>query len=478
MAAVRVLISRGSRHLHDWEEDDSFDLSEEDWRKSSTLWPEDCLKNPSRHPERPKVFLRLDEESLAQGYENDFLAHLIDEVGPHMWGAEIYVLLHREMELISTIIPEEIPRPSPQEMFDLFLEKGVSDVLHWPERAKNLGEAVTRSARRMARISIPDPGRRWRCFVHQPPNLGPQQEVFLHPFLIRSISKLNDENCLVVLQENRDPDQYMKFLEYLSSFRFPGLVMIGVIDRLGHLPPEVLEFCSRKNYELIGFHGLVELYYFLLRLNRGSETSPELLDVAFSIRVKQPTFKSHRPKLLVTHSYSRSAEEDCLAAARDTWELIKELHGVAEIIIYPAVHVIQLADVMDNLQDVFAWVHIGHGREDGLRQSSDELYKSAKYWLSAFGGYGRRSSLSLAVFSSCKSAPVAELFAAAGTGVAIGFRTGIAQDKCSPLTKRVVRAALEWAGSKDRILNEFLMGRGLIEESDENNKPVAYWSRS
>jgi hypothetical protein len=472
MAVVRVLISRGSRH-YDWEEDDSLDLRQEDWRKSSTLWPEDCLNNPTKHPERPKVFLRLDEESLALGYENDFLSQLIDEVGPHMWGAEIYVLLHQEMALISPIASEDIPRPNPQKMFDLFLEKGVSDVLHWPERASHLlGEAATRSAERMAQISIPDPGRPWRCFVHKPPNLGPQQTAFLNPFLIRSINDLNDENCLVVLQANRDPDQSMKFLERLSPF--PGDVMIGVIDRLGQLPPEVIEFCRRNNYELIGFHGLVELYYFLRRLDRASETKPELRDVTFSVRVKQPTrFRSYRPKLLVTHSFSPSTEEDCVAAARDTWEVTKELRGAAEIIIYPGVQVIQLADVMDNLQDVFAWVHIGHGREDGLRQSGDELYKSARDWLAAFTSFGRESTLSLAVFSSCKSAPVAKLFAAAGTGVAIGFRANPAQDKCIPLTKRVVRAALIWGGSKDKILEAFVAGHDLIRAYE----PVAYWSR-
>lgn len=475
MAAVRVLISRGSRN-YEWEEDDSFDLSEEDWRKSSTLWPQDCLDHPTNHPERPKVFLRLDEESLTQGYENSFLAQLIDEVGPHVWGAEIYVLFHQEMALINPIAPEDIPRPNPQRMFNLFLEKGVSDVLHWPERAlKNLGEAATRSAERMAQISIPDPGRPWRCFVHKPPNLGPHQAAFLNPFLIRSITDLNDENCLVVLQANREPDQYMKFLEGFSSLPFPRSVMIGVIDRLGQLPPEVIEFCSRNEYELIGFHGLVELNYFLRRLNRASETKLELRDVTFSVRVKPPTrFRAYQPKLLVTHSFSPDAEEDCVAAARDTWELTKELRGAAEIIIHPAVQLIQLADVMDNLHDVFAWVHIGHGREDGLRQSGDELYKSAREWLAAFIGFGRQSTLSLAVFSSCKSAPVAELFAAAGTGVAIGFRASPAQDMCIPLTKRVVKAALIWGGSKDKILEAFVEGHDLISAYE----PVAYWSRS
>jgi hypothetical protein len=124
---------------------------------------------------------------------------------------------------------------------------------------------------------------------------------------------------------------------------------------------------------------------------------------------------------------------------------------------------------MDNLQEVFAWVHIGHGREDGLRQSSDDLYKSAETWLSAFGG----SSLPLVVFSSCKSAPVAELFAAAGTGVAIGFIDNLGQDQAAALTKRLVKTALIWAGSKDRILTEFSKRRKLIT----GTRPVAYWSR-
>jgi hypothetical protein len=469
MAAVRVLISQGSRNiLLDWEEDDPSRLSQEDWKKSSTLWPQKWIDNPSDPPERPRVFLCLDEESLAQGYDHDdLLARLINEAGPHMWGAEIYVLLHNETALINPIAePLQIPRPAPQEMFKLLLEKGVEDVLHWPSYAPNIGVAAQRSAHRMAQIMIPDPGKSWKCYLHTP-HLGPQQGALLEPFPIRTFDELVNENCLIVLPENRDPDQYMKLLNNLHRINFPGAVMIGVIEQMGQLPLDVREFCRKHDYELVWFHGLVELYYFLLNLDRASKTNSQTDVVRTSVR--EQTFKSHRPKLLVTHSYSPDAEDDCVAAARDSWELTRELEDAAEVIIVPAVHVFRLADVMDNLQEVFAWVHIGHGREDGLRQSSDDLYKSAETWLSAFGG----SSLPLVVFSSCKSAPVAELFAAAGTGVAIGFIDNLGQDQAAALTKRLVKTALIWAGSKDRILTEFSKRRKLIT----GTRPVAYWSR-
>lgn len=475
MAAVRVLISQGSRNiLRRWEEDDLSQLRHEDWKTSSTLWPQSWLDNQQNRPGRPRVFLCLEEESLSQGYDLDFLKSLIDAARPCMWGADIYVVLDNEMALINPITQlEQIPRPSSQEMFDLFLDNDISDVLHWPRYAENLGEAAKRSAWRMDKISVPDPGRWWKCFVHKPPNLGPQQGAFLSPFLIRSTGDLKDENCLVVLQENRD--QYMKYLKRLPSTNFSGAVMIGVIEQMGQLPEDVKEFCRENGYQLVWFHGFVELYYFLLKLNRASVIGPDLLDVAFSTRVTRPTFESLRPKLLITHSFSPTAEEDCVAAARDAWELIKELSDIAEILIYPAVHIIQLADAMDDLRDVRAWVHIGHGREDGMRQSSDDLFKSAQKWLSAFGGY--KSSLSLAMFSSCRSAPVAQLFAEAGTGVAIGFKAEVAQDHCAPLTKRVVRAALKYGGSRDKILKEFVSGRNLIDVNDDTAKPVAYWSR-
>lgn len=474
MAAVRVLISQGSRTiLRDWEEDDPSRLHQDNWRLSSTLWPQKWIEDHSTPPERPRVFLCLDEESLAEGFDLEFLAKLTNQARPYMWGSEIYVLLHTETPLINPIT--QIPRPSTEEMFKHLLEKGVVDVLHWS--FPNVGDAAGRSANRMKQISIPDPGWPWKCFVHQPPNLGPQQERFLDPFLIHSTNELGKENCLIVFQENRDPDRCMRYLEHVPRLNLPGAVMIGVIDRIGELPTDVKKLCKQLGYQLVQFHGLVELYYFLLRLDQASQIRPELLDFAFSIHVRQRIFEYHRPKLLITHSYSPDAEDDCVAAAHDTWELTKEVQGAAEVIIYPAVHVSGLADALDKLQDVFAWVHIGHGTVGGMKQSGDDLYKPAENWLGAFGGVGR-SSLPLAIFASCNSAAMAERFAAAGAGVAIGFKEGLAQDQAAALTKRLVMAALNSAGSQDRILSEFWSRRRLITGTDENNRPVAYWSRS
>src|SRR5205807_1591020 len=131
---------------------------------------------------------------------------------------------------------------------------------------------------------------------------------------------------------------------------------------------------------------------------------------ATSVRVDDPVFRSHAPQLLITHSYSTSDERGCPAAARDVWELLKDLGGLATVTINPAVRCVELAEILEDLGHVLAWIHIGHGdNENGLQQSGDGLFKSADDWLSSFAGY--RSSLALALFSSCRSAMVAERFA-------------------------------------------------------------------
>jgi hypothetical protein len=222
---------------------------------------------------------------------------------------------------------------------------------------------------------------------------------------------------------------------------------------------------------------VVELYYFLLRLNRESRRHTKYVQLAKSVRVgESPTFKSHAPQLLITHAYLRGKSADAVAAASDVWELIKELDNTSRVKIYPAVKCVKLADMMEELHHILAWIHIGHGNDkEGLQQADDELFKSAQDWLNSFAGY--RSSLALALFSSCRSASVAKHFAASGAGVTIGFERDVHQNVCAHLTKRVVRKALHSNGSRDAILEAFVEGRKVLEIEDRDALPVAFWAR-
>jgi hypothetical protein len=167
--------------------------------------------------------------------------------------------------------------------------------------------------------------------------------------------------------------------------------------------------------------------------------------------------------------------DDCFLAAKDTWELISDLPTNVQVEIYPAIRSVKLADIVSRFDYLLAWIHIGHGDlEKGLQQSEDELFKSASDWINSFADY--KSTLPLVLFSSCYSQPVAQQFAEAGVGVAIGFMDEIHQKTCVEVTKRVVKAALRFNGERTAILEAFLAGHDVLNGVDPKALPRAFWS--
>jgi hypothetical protein len=474
MAAIKVLIAqRGDyKDTVSWLEEDEHPPSEEalrNWETASSLWPQRCLID---RPEPMEAFLCMSRKSSSEGYEEHFIRSVVQKIHTSMWGAKVYVVVDHDAE---NPVPRLLGRPGNSRFeaprwFETVLAHGVSDILQWPvQNTASFGDAVERSEARMKKLITDVPNREWKCMIHTPPNLGPDQESFLAPYRVSSLNKLDSQNCLIVLQEKRE--NYMKFIRKVLGRRPGYRIIVGVIDQIDEEPPADLdEFCQNEGYDLVRFHGIVELYYFLRKLNTINKIEATPVPVNGT-----PVFKSHAPQLLITHSYTKRDKSGCLAAANDVWELTKDLRGIAKVKIYPAVKCVKLADILDELKEVLAWVHIGHGNDtQGLQQAEDELFKSAEDWLNSFAGY--KSSLALAMFSSCRSAAVAKQFAESGAGVSIGFAQDVHKKSCVVLTKRVVKAALEFNGSRNAILEAFIEGRKVLDTDDPNALPVAFWA--
>ena len=415
-----------------------------------------------------EVFLCVNRESFSERFETDFIERLVRKAHASMWGAKVYVVIDHDAEQsVPTLGVSEGAAARPPEWFETLLGNDVSDILQWSVRSPDgFVDATRRSETRMKRLVTDVPSRPWKCVMRTPPNLSPQQKSFLAPYLAGSLKKIGGENCLLVLQERRD--NYMKYLRRALDPRPRYKVIIGVVDQIDDPPGDLEKFCEDEGYELVHFHGLVELYYFLRRLNSINESE------ATPVRVVNPVFKSHAPQLLITHSYTATDKGGCLAAANDVWELTKDLRGTAKVRIYPAVKCVKLADIIDELQHVLAWIHIGHGDDVGRLKEAEETYQPAVQWLNSFAGY--KSSLALAMFSSCYSAPVAKRFAESGVGVSIGFAQEVHKKSCVHLTKRVIKAALESNGSQKAIIEAFSEGRRKLGLADPAALPVAFWA--
>jgi hypothetical protein len=479
VAEIRILIlQQGTRHNADeWTEKDDSPLNLDKWKENSSRWPERLLANNRGQME---VFLCLDKELLAEGCDPPFLHRVIEQAHKSMWGAKVYVVVDKEWQ------PEDRDpeQPDPFLWAEGLLENKVSDILEWSLKDdSNYSEAALRSRKRAEMLFNYPPSKPWKCLFRTRLSLSTEEEYLLSPYLVDSLDELDNENCLVVLRHMSD-EGYLEYIEEKLQQATNYEMMVGAIDRVVRtLPSDLVKLCRKKGCGPVRFHGVAELYYFLQRLN-----NPRLENIRLSnlrlidetkvtpVRVAaNPRFRSHSPQLLITYAYLPEQPDSCFAAANDTWQLIGDLPSNVRVKIYPAIKSAKLADILKDMGHVLAWIHMGHGdEENGLQQAEDKLFKSAEDWLKSFADY--KSSLALAMFSSRRSAAVAQRFAEAGAGVAIGFTDELHQKVCVELTKRVVEAAVEANGERSAILTAFSVGREILEVKDPNASPVAFWA--
>ena len=484
--SVRIVILRqGSPHiLMQWDEEDSTTLHLERWEKGSCLWPSDLLNNQS---EPLEIFLCLDRETLANGYDGPFISRTIQQAHKSMWGAKVYIVVDNALLLDG----QKQFSASREKWFEILLNSAVYDVLQWEvNRGKwavhsitNLNEAAARAENRLKEFVARHSIGLWKCLLHRPPDHGSEHASFLSQYLIRSVSQINNSNCLVVLHDGYDDDAIRYIKDEVFTAISNNKVIVGVVDQVEEPSQELKEVCREYGCEPVWFHGLFEMYYFLQRLNEANQKHEEQANIAIPVQTSENRiFKAHSPQsrnsqepsILITHSFSLTDERGCHIAANDVWQLTKDLRGRGKATIYPAVECVKLPDVLKEVGHILVWIHIGHGDgKKGLQQAGG-LYKKPDDWLNSFAGY--ESSLPLIVFASCRSEVIAEHFAVGGAGVTVGFADKVAKKVCVYLTSRVVQAALDSNGSREAILKAFNEGRQVLKIEDPDAVPLAFMS--
>ncbi len=482
---VQIVIARkgDNRFLQQWgEEEESFldeeisSLKEDEWERAAQWWPKGLLTD-SENP--PEVFLCLERESLAENYETDLLGKVIRKAHASMWGAKIYVVVDKRLQIEEQLHLNDIRR----KWFETLLKNGVSDVLELNVDLVSESFFYQAALRAEARLEILNrhiPSGSWKCMVQ---NRSPHAELFLGDFSADSLSEDSD-NHLIALRDCTD--SRIKFVADGLKKRPTGKLLVGLLDAVDTSLSKEFEdarktkqrrmlerLCIDHHSRLISFQGLFELHYFLQRLDAVHQRHKTILKHSEIVSVQEARFSPHAPQLLITHSFQPGDPALTLAAAGNAGILRRELGDKFEIVVHPAMQSKGFRDTLKRLRQLLVWVHIGHGDDEKGLQQADGLFKNPEEWLSCFASYDKSLSLSLAVFHSCESDTVAREFAGAGVSQAVGFRKKVPKDICREMVVEIVKAAFESSGNRDKIIDAFQRAKGSCGAAE----PVIFCAR-
>jgi len=367
--------------------------------------------------------------------------------------------------------------------------------------------AVDRASERLTMLTAPDVAEnRWRVVVDRE---WRSAQNLLQPILASPATDDCRSNVLVLgrgrqlaklkAQVKRAAAAYGARCRLVVLLSEAGLKEDA--DLVSRVPAELGDFCRSlglpRPFEC---DGILELWYFVSCLNERSAeqgaqaladrehdrgAAPNLAPRGSAIEVPldaTPVFRplpSSRPtEIVVTSAFNPN--DDCdLDAARDIGRFIELAPFGFTFIVEPAVNLGRLIGAVERLPEV--WIHLGHG-DDGRKMweadTKDDPGRSVpqELWLDCFRIVeGHR--LSLAIFLTCGAAAIAERFARAGVGVAVGFEMQADSRKCRELAVPILRALMAWGAVPAVLLRGFDQGCYAVtaQEAPGPSQPVAFF---
>lgn len=427
------------------------------------------------------VFLGFDEEEFPHRIQQSVLKGILDQARKRIWGARLFFVVERlklSNELVS--IQESLG-----DWMKVLLEEGVTDLLQVLESfASENPEPLQRSLSRVARQTrdrrqvlndIAD-HREWRCaFLTEQYEGRDLVGRLLQPLVIADPSHRADSNLVLVVTEE------MPSAEMLKTHTEDPLHRVCLFATVNRDRSDSLKlFCeSQRLPPPLVFHGELELWYFLLRLNELRKWYPSSFRVPESIHAVQARPASilrpapQYPSLLFTGAFSSGEGEvdQWLTAAEEVGRLLRKVPHALESRIELAIQPERVVRALAAEPNV--WIHMGHGSaRSGLHIPGMDV--TQEQWVDCFS----QCDLRLALFLTCDSHEIARLFAECGAGVAIGFEGKVESDKTWHLAEKVLEVMFSRGTSRQVILEGFYAGaRRFLGVQTLNATPRAYYPR-
>lgn len=391
--SIEVIVLQAGKDIliRRWFESGNFPNKHE-WERTAIEVARRAIYQPDFHVD---IFLCLKGDYLVGVFDHELCQLLSEKAREYGWGAKLYFAASADIDY------------KPQQLDVIrYLVEWLDEVHHQQHRATDvvlagndraseiedyhladLRRARDESVSRydlMPGLIIPD---EWHCWAASSNYQSWLEDVFSRDarnlILVVHAIRTNRRLLANAIQEARK-----KIIENPGS-RF----LLGVISRK-QIPPELLALGAEHRIPAVQFRGLIELRYFLLRLNRLCRRQSSILSGRVeAVPLDSQVFQlgnRHRPRLLITSTFHPEHHEaNCLDAVIDVSEIVRKAPAHAEFYVYPCLRGADFPDLLKRMPDLVAWVHLGHGDESGL-QDPEGNYIKIEEWSVGTGRNRRR----------------------------------------------------------------------------------------
>jgi hypothetical protein len=487
---VIVMLEKNADSIMEWviKTDDSGNLCdtvehgigsppEKKWRE---LALEINRRARSGNHERVVIFLYLRNGLLDSISHVGILKRIAATAQHHVWAGNVYIAWDKTRH--TTTLDKFNDLDNANLLVDFccaLLEEGVTDLIELPrndglrdipsEKLRTVlhGRASTSRDRRAELKTLVDE----EGWSHVLRNEARELEWLLNRFIKRHCLPSSSPNDMIIFEASAGQSAKGTIEKSTGIRRVVAATVESCTDDLKKACDD-----EKPPLNILQFRNLFEVLYALLQLNDAGKAKKTQKTFYTSTPMDQETLNANLPveiepvevskgarflssmatsplNLLITSAFDEEAEPDhSKAAAEEIGAIRRDVTSLQDVEVYPYMTRQAFPKLLESKQYT-AWIHLSHGAEGELYNPQKKSYVSPESWLDCFIAY--RGSMSLVIFSSCNSARAARLFAAAGVGVAIGFKNKVLPVATKILAQKIVPTAMHSGGSQEAILIAF-----------------------